>query len=135
MTTVPILQPTDDVPTILVIDDDESVRRALVRVLTRAGYDVVDFTCADAALDHLYSDRVDMVISDYQMPGRTGTDILRTARLVQPHAPRILLTGRLDNEVAEEVSVDGDAQVVLTKPWSMEVLLRHVRDALDHHGA
>ena len=76
---------------ILVVDDQPMVRRALSRaledhcVLAADGY--------DGAARILASEPLDVVVSDYEMPGRNGVDVLKTAAELQPEARRVMISG------------------------------------------
>ncbi|HMI94357.1 MAG TPA: EAL domain-containing protein, partial [Polyangiales bacterium] len=78
---------------ILVVDDDETVRRSVQRMLTREGYAVVEAANGDAAVEILARDRFDAVLSDISMPGLDGIALLRVVRERDPDVPVVLLTG------------------------------------------
>src|SRR5690606_7026714 len=95
MTTRDPASPAD--MTVLVVDDDTSVRRALRRVLERSGYAVHESPDAETAVAMLPDPGIDLVISDLHMPpGHDGTWLLREVQTVQPDVPVIMLTGNAD---------------------------------------
>lgn len=80
-------------PRVLVVDDDESVRRVSVRMLTAEGFDVVGARDGHEALGHLEAGKFDVVVSDIMMPKMSGMDLLRAIRQRDLELPVILLTG------------------------------------------
>lgn len=117
---------------IVIADDDDSVRRSLVRLLERAGYRVAEFADARSAEAFLREHDAELLISDHQMPERTGTELIRAVRLLRPSTMRILLTGHADVEVAMSAINSGEVYRLLTKPWITEDLLLNVRLAIEH---
>jgi putative nucleotidyltransferase with HDIG domain len=89
--------------TIVVVDDDESMREYLSETLTSGGYDCRSFPTGAEALGWLSSaeERVDLLLSDVNMPGMNGLDLLRTVKAVAPDLPFILVSGRCDLPVAQ----------------------------------
>ena len=69
---------------ILVVDDEQSMQEFLEIFLRREGYDVATAGNVDAALAQLEADDVDVLITDMQMPGKTGLDLILAAREVSP---------------------------------------------------
>ena len=118
--------------TILVVEDEEALRRTARRVLTRAGYRVLTAPDGHRGLElfRTREDEISLVLSDHDMPGLNGLDLLREIRAAESGVPFVLTTGFTrrevlrDDEVAEEV-------VVVPKPWSLEDLTREIRRALD----
>lgn len=101
---------------ILLVDDHDAVRSALVRYLRLHGHIVTDVASARAALEHAY-DPFDVVVTDLKMPGLGGAELVRALRAHDVDAPVILMSGRFPH--AEEAAV---ADFVLQKPFSPEVL-------------
>ena len=80
---------------ILVVDDDEPVRETMTWMLEDAGHDVHSAADATEALSFLgRHDRVNLVISDINMPGINGVELARQAKRRWPHIPVILVSGR-----------------------------------------
>lgn len=90
-------------PTILVVDDEEPIRKMVSRHFRFLGYDVIDSASnGKEALDILARQRVEVVISDIQMPVMNGLDLLRTIRREYPMVHVIIITGyvTIDNLLA-----------------------------------
>jgi PAS domain S-box-containing protein len=90
--------------TVLVVDDDESLASLTATFLRRqrASFDVLTATSGKAALDALDREAVDCVVSDYEMPGMDGIELLRAVRDRFPARPFVLFTARGSEEVASE---------------------------------
>jgi two-component system, NtrC family, response regulator HydG len=119
---------------ILVVEDQESERSAMERMLRVAQYDVVAAGSAEEALD--WRDQpIDLVISDLRMGRRSGIDLLMEWRDVRPETPFILATAFGDVDSAVRAMKLG-ASDYLTKPVDPSRLLDSVRQVLEHpaHG-
>jgi len=108
---------------VLIVDDEEHVRDALERVLEKEGYAV--FTAADGeeALRILQARAIQLLITDHDMPGMKGVELLKQVRESHPRVCRILLTGNADRETVVRSINEGEVYRVILKPWD-NVLLR-----------
>jgi DNA-binding NtrC family response regulator len=108
---------------VLIVDDEEHVREALERVLEKEGY--VVFTAADGeeALRILQARAIQLLITDHDMPGMKGVELLKQVRESHPRVCRILLTGNADRETVVRSINEGEVYRVILKPWD-NVLLR-----------
>jgi two-component system response regulator PilR (NtrC family) len=115
---------------ILVVDDEQSMREFLEIFLRREGYDVVTAADVDTALLHLEADEVDLAITDMQMPGKTGLDLLLAAREVSPETILIVVTafGTTDSAIA---AMKEGAYDYLTKPFKVDELRIVIEKALE----
>jgi len=102
---------------ILVVDDDDMVRAALVRTLHSAGYQVRDAASAQQALEMLKESRSDVVLSDHLMPDMTGLELLMRVRDRYPDCLRIIITGHAEMKVAIDAINQGEVYRFITKPW------------------
>ncbi len=71
-------------PTILIVDDEPKILRALVRLLRKEGYRLLSAENGEAGLESLRMTDVDVVVSDFRMPGMTGLEFLMEARDIAP---------------------------------------------------
>ncbi|MFM0228862.1 response regulator transcription factor [Paraburkholderia sediminicola] len=116
---------------VAVVDDDESVRRAIKRLLRSVGIEAETFPSGEAFLDRLSSApscRPACVIVDFEMPGISGLELLR--RLAPAGVPVILMTGNDAPVVCEEALAIGAAGC-LRKPINGDALMRGVEEALE----
>ncbi len=114
---------------ILIIDDEFSLRYTLALVLLRAGYMVSTVSSAREALDSLSIDNFDLVLLDLEMPGVNGSTLLTEIRCRYPTLPSLILTaypGQLS--AADEKNGNGDKYLV--KPAAPERILTYVNNIL-----
>jgi CheY-like chemotaxis protein len=78
---------------ILCVDDEETSLVLRKPVLEKAGYEVLTASSATLALEILSSRTIDLLLTDYLMPGQTGTELARAAKNICPGLPVILLSG------------------------------------------
>lgn len=111
---------------ILVIEDDEDVRRVIVESLQHAGHAVRAAADGREGLAELERELPDLIVVDYAMPGMNGAEVIRKVRKKAPALPVILATGYAD--MVEVGRVLG-TQSILTKPFDIASLLRAVEEA------
>ncbi len=122
--------------TIVIVDDEEPMRDYLREVLTHEGYDCRCFTGSLAALAYMasHSDRADLILTDINMPGMGGVDLLRTVKTVSPELPVILISGLYEVGLAIEALKGGAADYLLkpAKPDEVAKLVaRHLEPDLE----
>ncbi|GLO61560.1 sigma-54-dependent Fis family transcriptional regulator [Vibrio sp. MACH09] len=110
---------------VLIVEDDEGLREALVDTLALAGYEWIEADCAEDALIKLKSNDVDIVVSDVQMAGMGGLALLRNIKLHWPKLPVLLMTAYANIEDAVAAMKEG-AIDYMAKPFAPEVLLNMV---------
>ena len=116
-------------PLIAVVDDEESVRRALARMLSASQLDVDVFGSGQEFLDSLRTRRPDCVVLDYQMPGLTGRDVQRQLAEAQIRLPIIVVTAHDQPALREQCLADG-AVAYISKPLQRERLLSVIDEAI-----
>jgi FixJ family two-component response regulator len=116
-------------PLIAVVDDEESVRRALARMLNASQLDVEVFGSGQEFLDSLRTRRPDCVVLDYQMPGLTGRDVQRQLAAARIRLPIIVVTAHDQPALREQCLADG-AVAYISKPLQRERLLSVIDDAI-----
>jgi len=116
-------------PLLAVVDDEESVRRALARMLSASQFEVDVFASGREFLDSLRTRLPDCVILDYQMPGLTGRDVQRQLGLAHIRVPIIVVTAHDQPALREQCLADG-AVAYLAKPLHRERLVGLVNDAI-----
>ena len=118
---------------ILVADDDQSFRTAVMASLRDEGFSVRGVSGGKEALETLSKERVDLIVSDLVMEDMTGTALLAEVRRLHPGVPTILMTGHGSIQNAVEAMREG-AYDYLTKPFRNEELFIRVRRALDERS-
>jgi two-component system, probable response regulator PhcQ len=118
--------------TILVVDDDEAIRKALRRTLSREGYEVIVAEKPEDAFEYLRGRSIDLVISDQLMPRMTGLEFLKIVHDRHPHVLRIMLTGHADTQTAICAINQGEIYRFLVKPWDDTELKVTLHLAFEH---
>ncbi|RKX29685.1 MAG: hypothetical protein DRP47_01195 [Candidatus Zixiibacteriota bacterium] len=116
--------------TILLVDDEEGILRALKRVLGGIGVDILTAMNGQEALDLLVGHKVALIMSDQRMPGLTGVEFLTKSKDIAPDATRILLTGYADIDATIGAINDGSVTYYFNKPWDDEVLISRIQESL-----
>ncbi|HEU0100483.1 MAG TPA: response regulator [Allosphingosinicella sp.] len=115
--------------TILLVEDEATVRAVAERALSRHGYTVLLAENGEAAIEILERERrVDLMISDVVMPTMDGPTTAREARLRQPDLPILFISGYAEEQLRQ--SIDLDRVAFLAKPFSVQKLAEATRDAL-----
>lgn len=115
---------------ILIVDDEPAVCALLSETLGAAGYECETRSNVDEALEVLASRRVDLVVSDQRMPGRTGLELLGEVRRLYPSVAFMMITADSDIRQGVEAMKLGAADY-LVKPFQLEAVLASVRRALE----
>ena len=122
----------DRTPVLLIVDDEEMVLTSLRAFLTlETEYEVLTFSSAAEALDAVNGRTIDLVVSDYLMPGMTGIDFLLEVKKLQPYATRILLTGYADKENAIKAINEVGLYQYVEKPWDNNELKLIIQNGLE----
>lgn len=107
---------------ILVIDDEEPMRKLLHEMLTMGGHEVVTAVDGQDGIERLQEERFDVIISDLAMPRKTGVDVLNAAKSIDPNYPVVIITGFPSPETAEKLIRVGASEFI-TKPFEMDKVL------------
>ena len=131
---VPIA-PSNEAPrhhaTILVVEDDDAVRRVVCGVLARDGHDVLDVGSGQAALALLRRDprEIDLLITDVVMPHMSGTELADIVAVERPDTKVLFMSGYTNDEMLRRGVREGQV-ALLQKPVGRDALLHKVREAL-----
>jgi DNA-binding NtrC family response regulator len=117
--------------TILLVDDEESVRSIVTKILRRGGYTVLEADSGAGALAvaQTYPAHIDMVITDLHMPGAQGPEVVKQLLAVLPDLRVLFISGYADHDVVARTGVGGGANF-LHKPFSGKDLTDAVEAAL-----
>ncbi len=119
---------------ILVVEDEEPVRKLTSRILTRLGYSVQEAADGASGLELLEKDRVGairLILTDMVMPKMSGWDFARHAAASRPEVPVLFISGYTDDTFEGICVLDGKTDI-LAKPFTAEDLAARVRQAIDH---
>jgi CheY-like chemotaxis protein len=121
-----VTEPVSDAPsTVLVVEDEEVVRRLVRQVLEQAGYAVVEAADGARAVELAESRQVDLLLTDLTMPGLTGREVAERLRGTHPELKVIYMSGYADGEALEQ------GVEVLEKPFTFDVLTEKVGRVLE----
>lgn len=116
-------------PTVMVVEDDTELRTALCDILDIGGYGVAAADSGSVALDLMREQPVDLVVSDIQMQGMDGHDLLRRIKQQQPELPVLMMTAYGTVESAVQALRDGAADYLI-KPFEPEVLVARIEQLI-----
>ena len=114
---------------VAIIDDDPSIRKALVRVLSSAHYSLSAFGSADDFLLTLNGNNPECILADYQLPNMTGLDLYAQLHRRGYHIPTIIISAH-DAMALRKACLKAGIVAFVAKPFSREVLLQSVKFAL-----
>ncbi|TXT41262.1 MAG: PAS/PAC sensor hybrid histidine kinase [Comamonadaceae bacterium] len=116
---------------VMVVDDDEALVFLLKRLLTRKGYRVITFTDPLQALTQLRDPAFtcNLLVTDYNMPGYSGVDLLRDVQQLRPHLPVALASGYVTPDIEREAIAAG-ARALIHKPNDVDELCATVQKLL-----
>lgn len=117
--------------TIMHVDDEELILKAISRDLKRADRKVECFSNPEEALEYLQTRKVDLIISDYRMPVMDGVTFLSQSRKLCPDAMRIIVSGHADLQFLKEAINEAEIYRFVAKPWDSFELESAVRMALE----
>jgi response regulator RpfG family c-di-GMP phosphodiesterase len=115
---------------VLVVDDESSVCSVLMRALSREGFVAWSAASGGEALNMLRQRDFDVVISDLNMPGISGLELLEQCRVEYPNLAFLMVTGEDDVHVGVEAMKRG-ADDYLVKPFQVQAVVRNVQRALE----
>jgi two-component system probable response regulator PhcQ len=118
--------------TILLVDDEPNVTDALKRALRREPYEFLTAVSSVEAQQILERQHVDVVVSDEQMPGMSGSEFLAKVRKQFPHTIRMILSGQASLEAAVRAINEGEVYRFFLKPCNSTDLIFTIRQALMH---
>ncbi|MFZ1984028.1 MAG: response regulator [Desulfatitalea sp.] len=101
---------------VLVVDDNGFIRTAVSRMLTRLGYEVTSADSGQKGLIVFLQKKIDLVLSDYEMPGMDGVDFAWSIKQCSPRTPVVIMTGAGKENVFSRKSTAVDE--VISKPFT-----------------
>lgn len=121
-----------DRPTVLLVDDEESILNSLRRLLRGQPYQVLLASSGAQALEIMAQQRIDLVMTDARMPNMDGATLLAHIHDLYPNTTRILLTGYADLPTIIKAINDGQIHRYISKPWNDDEMLLTLRQVLQH---
>jgi two-component system, probable response regulator PhcQ len=118
-------------PTVLLVDDDESVLHGLARLLRDQPYRLLTARSAGEAMEILKAHPVHVIVSDECMPGISGSDLIAWVARKLPDVTRIVLTGHATAQTAIRAINEGSVYRYFMKPCDVVELALTIRSALE----
>jgi two-component system, OmpR family, KDP operon response regulator KdpE len=114
---------------ILIVDDEPSIRLSLRTILNGLGFTVVEAARGEEAVALVRTARFDVVLLDINMPGLGGVEVCRLIRKISPLVPIVMLTVQ-DSEDRKVEALDAGADDYITKPFQLRELIARIRAAV-----
>jgi len=115
--------------TILVVEDDPSVRLLVLDVLTEIGYAPLEASEAESALTQLRAGHVDLLVTDVGLPGLNGRQLADMALRLQPHLRVLFMTGYAE-QATDRGAFLGPEMSMITKPFTIDTLAARIRELM-----
>ena len=118
--------------TVLVVEDEEVVRKLAARLLRKQGYKVLEAPDGGKAfmLCEQYDERIDLILSDVILPGMDGRQVVERLQKIHPEAKALYMSGYTDNVIVHHGMLEQGIHFV-QKPFTLESLARKVREVID----
>jgi len=116
---------------VLVVEDNDFVRMQIVTYLKEAGYDTLEASEGETALDHMANDNIDLAIVDVRMEPMGGFEFIKVIRSDDIHTPVILVTGDQTSDLLEKAG-QLEVAAVLMKPVQKERLVKTVTRTIEN---
>lgn len=120
-----------DVPTVLVVEDDDQVRALLRSLLTHDGYRVIEATTGEEGLRVAMENDIHLLLSDMLLPELSGFDLAEKLLKRRPDLKILFITGYVEGEIVQRSMNELGAQF-LDKPFQPSALLERVRGSIGH---
>jgi DNA-binding response OmpR family regulator len=122
--------------TILLVDDEDSLRLVIAKILEKAGYVVIRASDGLEALRLAVSHpgRIQLIVTDLMMPGMKGPDMVREVRQRRPGVRVLYLSGHTEDSVMSE-GLLAEGENFLQKPFALATFTQRVREILDSPGS
>ena len=116
--------------TILIVDDEEPVRRPLKRLLVKNGYSCLEADSAASAMDHLREHEINLAVLDIMMPHKSGLELLPEIKNQYPNIAVVMATAVIEPEIIISCMREG-AQDYITKPFDLNKVLHNIEMVLN----
>jgi len=127
-----------DKRTVLFVDDDERILRALARSLMDEPYEIRVAGSGSEAIEVLQLSEVHVIVTDWSMPGMNGLELLGIVKKDYPHVVRLVLSGHSEADVLFDAINHGEILRFITKPWKSDkefkTIIRQAIESYDLHS-
>ncbi|UFS68678.1 response regulator [Geomonas sp. RF6] len=119
--------------TVLFVDDEKSYLAYTTSIFENKGLRILTASSAMEALEIIDQEHVSVVVSDNEMPGMRGLELLAKIKELSPHTVKIMMTGSADLSTALAAINSGEVFRFVVKPWKKSEMLRAVKDGIRRH--
>ncbi|MFN8421396.1 MAG: response regulator [Anaerolineae bacterium] len=123
----------DDLPRILIVEDDETFRETVLEVLRDVGYRVKGARSVNKAEKRLRKHKFDLVLSDVHIGDQSGFDVLQIAAEKRPNAKLVLMSSKADPDMMEQ-AISSGASKFLPKPFRVKELLTLIEEMTEQEA-
>ncbi len=114
---------------ILILDAESTVRSVVVKILSRAGYEMSEASSLGSALEQVSASPVNLILTNVYLPGVTGHDCMKALKATAPAIPVLMVSGLPDSDVIDSWK-DEPGWDIFPKPFAPETLVRKVEELL-----
>ncbi|MCD8522068.1 MAG: response regulator [Saccharospirillaceae bacterium] len=118
---------------VLLVDDEAGIIQAIRRMLRAEPFHILEASSGDEALAILQRHDIELMITDYKMPGMDGLTLCQKTREVSPATYRLLLSGQVDYSALRRAWQQGDVHRFVAKPWDNLLLGMDIKEGLKQH--
>lgn len=112
--------------TVLIVDDDVTIRTIHTKLLNKLGASaILEANDADTALEIIENSAIDLIVSDYIMPNKTGLDLYKSMILSNKHIPFAMVTANSEADAVKEM-IDLGINAILVKPLTIEMIMTRI---------
>lgn len=119
--------------TVLFVDDEEHILQSVRRLFVDNGLEVLLATGGEEAIRCFETRDIDVIVTDYLMPGMKGVELLSRIKVISPDTVRILMTAHADLTMAIEAINLGEVFKFITKPWDNDLFVATVEEGISRH--
>ncbi len=119
---------------VLLVDDEAGIIQAIRRMLRAEPLNIHEASNGDEALVILQRYDIELLITDYKMPGMDGLTLCQKAREISPATYRLLLSGQVDYSALRNAWQQGDVHRFIAKPWDNLLLGMDIKEGLKQHN-
>lgn len=118
---------------LLIVDDEPNVLKSLKRLLLDTDYRIFTAESGEEGLKVFEENEINVVISDYRMPGMNGVEFLSRVKEKSPDTIRLILSGYADAVAIVDAINEGQIYRYITKPWNDQELLTTIMNTFDQY--